>query len=248
MDDFLHSSGPDDSERDPAVVREKRKDELVLGYRVFGAFGWGDDGAGHISARDPERLDCFWLLGYGIPFRHARREHLVLIDGDGKILEGSRDYNPAAYRIHMPIHEARPDVVSVAHTHTPYGTPFAALARPMVMSSQESCAFYNDQAVFYGEEVDVTSYEAGERLAAAMGPAKLLILANHGLLTAGASVAEAVGAFVLAERASEVQVKTPNARVISDTSAAAAFASVGTRQNLWHTFHWCARSRVTFDA
>jgi ribulose-5-phosphate 4-epimerase/fuculose-1-phosphate aldolase len=246
--DFLHASGPADQNPDPVVERELRKRELVLGYRLFGSFGWGDDGAGHISARDPERPDHFWLLGYGIPFRYATLEHLVLIGPDGVVVEGQRDYNPAAYRIHMPIHEARPEVVCVVHTHTPYGTPFAALAQPLRAISQESCGFFHDQAVFEGEEVDVLTYDAGQRLAAAMGSAQLLILANHGLLTAGRTVAEAVGAFVLAERASEVHVKVPNGRVISDAAAAAANGSVGSRKNHWHTFYWCVRSRVAMDA
>jgi ribulose-5-phosphate 4-epimerase/fuculose-1-phosphate aldolase len=246
--DFLHASGPAEQHPDPVVERELRLRELVLGYRLFGSFGWGDDGAGHISARDPERTDHFWLLGYGIPFRYATLEHLVLIGPDGAVVEGQRDYNPAAYRIHMPIHEARPDVVSVVHTHTPYGTPFAALAQPFRAISQESCGFFRDQAVFEGEEVDVLTYDAGQRLAAAMGSAQLLILANHGLLTSGLTVAEAVGAFVLAERASEVHVKVPNGRVISDAAAAVANGAVGSRKNRWHTFYWCVRSRVAMDA
>ncbi|MCY3564615.1 MAG: class II aldolase/adducin family protein, partial [Gammaproteobacteria bacterium] len=55
-------------------------EELARAYRVFGAFGWGDLGDGHISARDPERIDCFWMLGYGITFPEATADVMVLID------------------------------------------------------------------------------------------------------------------------------------------------------------------------
>jgi ribulose-5-phosphate 4-epimerase/fuculose-1-phosphate aldolase len=241
---FLHTSGPNAAETDPAVIRRTRQEEAVLGYRLFGSFGWGDDGAGHISARDPERTDHFWLLGYGIPFRSATVEDLVLIGPDGSVVEGDRDYNPAAFTIHGPIHEARPDVACVAHTHTPYGTPFAALAKPIRMMSQEACAFYDDQGLFEGEEVDVLDYAVGRRLAAALGGGRLLVLANHGLLSVGPTVAEAIGSFIMAERACEVQVKVPQGRVISDQAAANAYKSVGSRENAWHVFEWCVRSRL----
>lgn len=241
---FLHTSGPDDGETDPAAIRRSRQEDQVLAYRLFGAFGWGDDGAGHISARDPERTDHFWLLGYGIPFRSATTEDLVLIGPDGSVVEGDRDYNPAAFTIHGPIHEARPDVVCVAHTHTPYGTPFAALAQPLRMMSQESCAFHDDQGVFEGEEVDVLDYAVGRRLASSLGSGRLVILSNHGLLTVGPTVAEAIGSFVMAERSCEVQVKVPHGRVISDEAAAAAYISVGSRGTAWHVFEWCVRSRL----
>lgn len=242
---FLHTSAPDDGETDLAVIRRTRQEETVLGYRLFGSFGWGDDGAGHISARDPERTDHFWLLGYGIAFREATVADLVLIGPDGTVVEGDRDYNPAAFTIHGPIHEARPDVACVAHTHTPYGTPFAAFAQPLRAMSQEACAFHDDQGLYEGEEVDVLDYAVGRKLASSLGTGRLLVLANHGLLTVGPTVAEAIGSFVMAERACEVQVKVPNGRVISDEAAAAAYASVGSRGNAWHVFQWCVRSRLT---
>ncbi len=77
--------------------------------------------------------------------------------------------NQAAYCIHAPIHDARPDVVAVVHTHTGYGTPFAALVPPLRAISQEACAFHADQAVFDGEELDVLDPVVGRRLARGAG-------------------------------------------------------------------------------
>jgi ribulose-5-phosphate 4-epimerase/fuculose-1-phosphate aldolase len=226
--------------------RRRRQQEVVAGYRIFGSFHWGDDGAGHISARDPERTDSFWLLRYGVPFSRATIDDLVLVGPDGESADGGdADINLAAHCIHAPIHRARPDIVSVAHTHTGYGTPFAAMARPIRAVSQEACAFHRDQAVFAGEELDVLEPAVGERLAAVLGPNRLLVLANHGLLTVGRTVAETVGFFVMAERSAEVEVKVgAAARVISDEGAAGVYRSVGTPASGEKVFWWLRRSRL----
>ncbi len=238
------------AEVDLEAERARRLDEVVAGYRIFAGYGWGDDGAGHISARDPEHTDSFWLLRYGVAFDRATIADLVLVGPDGTDALGPTDadaaaINPAAFCIHAPIHRARPDVVSVAHTHTGYGTPFAALVRQIRAISQEACAFHHDQAVFDGDELDITDLDVGARLASALGPYRLLILANHGLLTVGASVGQAVGFFVLAERAAEVEVKVGvSARVVSDDAAALVYRSVGVPSNGDDVFTWLRRSRL----
>ena len=71
-----------------AALREHRKVQVAQGYRLFAAYGWGDDGAGHITARDPELTDHMWLLPGGVAFRHATADGLVLIGPDGEIAEG----------------------------------------------------------------------------------------------------------------------------------------------------------------
>lgn len=228
--------------------RLHRQQQVVQGYRIFGSYGWGDDGSGHISARDPMHTDSFWLLKYGVPFGKATLADLVLVGPDGSAHGDDADgapINPAAFCIHAPIHAARPDVVSVAHTHTGYGTPFAALVRPIRAVSQEACAFHDDQAVFDGEELDVLDLAIGARLAAALGRNRLLIMANHGLLTAAATVGQAVAFFVLAERSAEVEVKVgAEARVVSGAAAAAVYRSVGTPSNGDEVFAWLCRTRL----
>ncbi len=231
---------------DAATERLRRQCEVVAGYRIFGSYGWGDDGSGHISARDPERTESFWLLRDGVAFAHATVGDLVLVGPDGSVSSNDRvTINPAAFSIHAPIHRARPDVVSIAHTHTGYGTPFAALARPLRATSQEACAFVGDQATFDGEELDIVDLVAGNRLASALGPHRLLVMANHGMLTVGATVGQAVGFFVLAERAAEVEIKAgAAARVVSDEAAAVVRRSVGSASNGDHVFAWLCRSRL----
>ncbi len=236
------------AERTIAEERAHRKRMCALGYRVFGAMRWGQLGDGHISARDPEWTDHFWLLDYGVPFGQATVDTLVLVGPDGNLVEheGSRGsgINTAGYNIHHPILEARPDVVSIAHTHTPYGTPWSANVKPFEAISQEATAFVFDQSMFDDEEVEVLSVDGGRRIAAAAGASRLCILRNHGLVTLGATVEETVGFFVLAERVAEVHVKAPNAKPISDEAAKIAAASLADPESGWRSFHWLLGSLV----
>ena len=209
---FEDSSSPDD-------VRHQRKMQVALGYRLLAAQRWGDLGDGHISARDPERSDCFWMLRLGVSYHQATIEDLVLVGPDGSLAEGEGHINMAGYFIHHPILEARTDAVSACHVHTGWGTPFSAEVRPFEPITQEACEFFEDHALFDDEEVQIQSTEGGKRIAVALGANKCVILRNHGLLTVGRRVDEAVGLFVRAERVAEAHMKAREAKPISAGAA-----------------------------
>lgn len=212
-----HSPGSDTRSADE--IRQGRKQALALGYRILAAQRWGDLGDGHISARDPERDDCFWLLRYGVSYHAARVSDLVLVGPDGELAEGEGFINTAAYYIHHPLLMARPDVVSATHVHTGWGTPFSAELRPIEPITQESCIFFEDHAIFDDEEVDIQSVDGGKRIAVALGANRAVILRNHGLLTVGDSVEESVGSFVQMERVAEAHMKARGAVPISPEAA-----------------------------
>lgn len=206
---------------DPSVddVRLDRKRQVALGYRILASQRWGDLGDGHISARDPERSDCFWLLRYGVSYHAAKVSDLVLVGPGGDLVEGEGVINMAAYYIHHPILAARPEAVSACHVHTGWGTPFSAEVRPIEPITQEACLFFEDHAIFDDEEVDIQSVEAGARIARALGSHRAVVLRNHGLLTVGERVDEAVGSFVHMERVAEAHMKARGARPISPEAA-----------------------------
>ncbi len=201
--------------------RLKRKREVALGYRIFASLRWGDLGDGHITARDPEFPDHMWLLRYPLGFERATVDDLVLVGPDGTTADG-REINMTAYNIHHPIHEARDDVIGVAHTHTPWGTPFSATGRPVNAITQEACTFFERWAFFDDPEVQILNRNGGERIAEAMGDAQVGILRSHGLISTGASVGETIAAFVTFERVTEALMKAPDAEPISDHDAAIA--------------------------
>ena len=221
-------------------LRTARKRELALGYRIFAALGWGDLGDGHISARDPERTDCFWLLNINTPFAQASADNLVLIGPDGELAEGDGGVNWPGYFIHRPIHATRPELISVAHTHTPYGTPFSAQAQLFAPITQEACVFFEDHALFDDEEVQAQSAECGARIAAALGPCRGVVLRGHGLLTVGASIKEAVAWFVMMERVAEAHLKVRTPRPLSAAAARIAKADLATEQQARSIFDFLA--------
>ena len=151
--------------------RQLWKWEAAVGYRIFAAMRWGQLGDGHITCRDPEHRDHFWMLSYGVPFREATVHDLILIGADGSVVDGPAHAtaNIAGYNIHHPLLEVRQDINAAAHTHTAFGTPWSANVEPFRAISQESCSFVFNQAMYEGEDLEVDSTDGGYRIAEAMG-------------------------------------------------------------------------------
>ena len=228
--------------------RAQRKLEAALGYRLFAALGWGDLGDGHISARDPERPECFWMLDVGVAFADATPEAMVLIDPDGQLASAGRGANWPGYCIHQPVLAARPEVASVAHTHTPFGTPFAAEARLFEPITQEACVFVDDHALFDDDEVQVQDLDCGHRIAGALGGNRGLVLRNHGLLTVGATVPAAVAWFVMMERVAQAHLTVRQPQAISHNAALYAKADLATEDQAQDAFEHLVRHHLRMAA
>lgn len=224
-----------------ALSRSEILNDLVRSYRIFGALGWGDLGDGHISARDPEREECFWLLKDSVPFTQASIDDLVMLDRSGDTVIGEGTVNSPAFSIHCPILTVRADLNAAAHTHTPWGTPFSAEVRPILPITQEACIFHDDCAIFDDEEVQIRALDGGSRIAQCLGHKHAIILRNHGLLTAGASVASAVVRFVTLERVAEAHLKVQNPVPISDEAAKQANTSLFRETRVRAKFEYLAK-------
>ena len=232
---------------DPDAERERLLNDLATSYRLFAAMRWGDLGDGHITCRDTEKPGHLWLLRYGVPYERAEPGDMVLIAPDGRAADRQgrpARVNDSAYRIHYPIHEARPDVGAVAHVHTPWGTPFAAERRMIRPISQESTLFFENHALFDDEEVHILSVDGGKRIAVALAEHRAVILANHGLLTVGVSPGDALGWFLMMERVAEVHLKARQAVPVSPESARAAKAVLVDENLGWAAFSWAARRHL----
>ena len=116
---------------DPADERLHRKQRLAAAFRLFSKFGFDEGVAGHITARDPERADHFWVNPFGMHFGHIRTSDLILVNHQGEVVEGDRPVNGAAFAIHSQVHAARPDVVAAAHAHSVYGKSWSSLGRTL---------------------------------------------------------------------------------------------------------------------
>lgn len=144
--------------------------------------------------------------------------------------------NTAAYMIHHAVHTARPDVMCAAHSHSIYGRTFCALGRPLDTITQDSCSFHNDHAVYNSFKGVVLAEEEGKNIAKALGNKKAALLQNHGLLTVGQSIEEAVFWFVSLEKCCHSQLLADAAVAgrggetvkIDEEDAAYTYQTVGT--------------------
>lgn len=189
-----------------AAERRHRKERLAASFRLFGRFGFDEGVAGHITARDPERLDHFWVNPFAMNFKQISVSDLLLVNDDGDVVEGDRPVNRAAFAIHSQVHAARPDVVAAAHAHSVHGKAFSSLGRLLDPITQDSCIFYDDHALFDDFTGVVLDAEEGKRIAHALGGSKAVILRNHGLLTVGHTVDEAAYWFISMERTCQAQL------------------------------------------
>ncbi|MEU3777296.1 class II aldolase/adducin family protein [Streptomyces sp. NPDC032472] len=224
---------------DPAQERAHRKERLAGALRLFARLGYEEGVAGHVTARDPEYDDCYWVNPFGRASATLTAGELLLVDGDGRVLQGERRVNELAFAVHAAVHRARPEVVAVVRAYAPYGRALAALGELLAPITQEACAFYEDHAL-----VDAYTHGAGDAeecrlIARALGPYKALILRNHGLLTVGGSVDAAAWWFVAAERAAQVQLIARAAGKpvpVDHRSALAARERFGTDLAAWVSY------------
>jgi ribulose-5-phosphate 4-epimerase/fuculose-1-phosphate aldolase len=186
--------------------RLHRKQQLAAAFRLFGRFGFSEGIAGHITARDPERLDHFWVNPYGMHFSHIRVSDLLLVNENAEVIEGDGRVNAAAFAIHSQVHQARPDVIAAAHAHSLYGKSWSTLGRLLDPLTQDACSFYEDHGLFDDYTGVVLDPDEGKRLAHALGEHKAVILQNHGLLTVGHTIDEAAWWFITMERSCQAQL------------------------------------------
>ena len=180
---------------------------LAGAFRIFGKFGFAEGVAGHITCRDPEHTDCFWVNPFGVSFRRIKMSDLILVNEEGEIVAGKHTaLNKAAFAIHSAIHKARPDVIAAAHSHSIYGKTWSAVGRLLDPLTQDSCIFYEDHGLFDDYTGVVGELSEGERIGKALADKKAVILQNHGLLTVGHSIEECIFWFVTMERTCQSQL------------------------------------------
>ena len=165
--------------------------------------------AGQLTARGP-RDNCFWTLPLGLAFGEATPDSWLLIDNDMHVLEGAgshgiREPNPAT-RFHLWVYRSRPDVNAIVHTHPPAASALAAAKVPLVVAHMDATPLFEDM-VFLPEWPGLpTADREGGLISASLGQAHALLLAHHGLLTAGRSVQEACFLAVFMERMARLQI------------------------------------------
>lgn len=191
--------------------------------------------------------ETFWVNPFGTAFGLMKASDLIRVSHDGKVMEGgeNRLLNTAAFMIHSAIHSARPDVMAACHSHTIYGRAFCTLGRKLETITQDSCAFHEDHAVYESFNGVVLAEEEGHNIARCVGGKKAALLQNHGLLTVGQTVDEAVFWFVSMDKCCQAQLLAEAAAgsrgekpiVIANEDAEYTYKTVGTH----YAGHFSAR-------
>jgi len=220
--------------------REHRKQSLVDALNILGELHMAEGAAGHITVRDPEHSDRFWVNPFGVSFKAVSVDKLICVDHEGNVVHGNRPLNNAAFAIHGAIHEARPDVIAACHAHAMYSKTFSTLGVPLQMITQDHCMFYGDLAMHSDSGgAIVTGIEEGRKLAASLGEKKALLHQNHGIVTTGETVDSAAWWFVALERACQSQLVAMAAgepKVIPDDYAKYSYEQSGYDFAGWFQF------------
>ena len=189
-----------------ADIRLFRKQRLAAALRLFALYGFDHGPAGHITVRDPEWQDHFWINPFGQYFGQVRVSDLLLVNHDGLVVAGNRTVNLAGFHIHSAIHRARPEVIGVAHSHAPYGKSFSTLHKFLAPLTQDAAAFYEGQALS-GFTGIVWDGGQAQKIVQDAAQSDFVILENHGFLTAGPSVEAAAWNFIAMEDAARTQLQ-----------------------------------------
>jgi ribulose-5-phosphate 4-epimerase/fuculose-1-phosphate aldolase len=181
--------------------------DLAAAYQLAAIYKWTDLIYTHFSARVPGSED-FLINPYGLMFDEITASNLVRIDAQGRVVDDPLDlgYNEAGFVIHGCMHEARPEVNCVIHTHTRAGVAVSAMKCGLLpisqhaMRVQQQCAYHD----YEGIALDMSERE---RMAASLGASsKVMILRNHGLLTLGETVREAFELMYYLDCACQIQI------------------------------------------
>jgi L-fuculose-phosphate aldolase len=176
---------------------------LAACCRILGRENHESGLAGQVTAR-ADKPGTFWTLQFGYGFEEATAKRMVLVDEDLKPLKGGRA-NPGV-RFHIWIYNKRPDVQAIVHTHAPHASALAATGKPLKTIHMDSAMLHGTAHLPEWPGVPVADDE-GRIISGALDDAKSILLANHGLLTAGNSIEEATYLAVFFERAARMQLR-----------------------------------------
>lgn len=182
--------------------------ELAACFQLAARHGLEEGICNHFSAVVPGHDDLFFVNPYGYAFGEIHASRLLVCDVDGHVVDGEGKPEATAFYIHARLHRLMPRVKAAFHTHMPNATALCLLeGPPLLWLGQTALKFYGRTAVDEQYNGLALNESEGDRIAAAMGDADIVFLKNHGVMVAGASIAEAWDDLYYLERAAEVQLK-----------------------------------------
>lgn len=210
--ELLQKTAPKLTQRPAAKPRKddallQARIDLAAAYRLANRYALNEGIDNHFTLAVPGRGDRFLLLGFGVHFSEVTASNLIEVDLDGKVIQGDFEAEATAFFIHARMHKALPHAKCILHTHMPYATAITTVeGGRLEMCTQNALRFegliaYDDE--YRGLALD---NDEGDRMAACMGDKPIMFLANHGVVVAAPTVAQAFDHLYFVERACMVQV------------------------------------------
>lgn len=174
------------------------RQELACALRILAHAGWQENLSGHITWMHPDG-ETFWCNPWGVWWEETTASDIARVRLDGEVVEGEWGVSAAVF-IHTELHRARPDARVIVHGHPYYTTLLGGLGIEPSIIHQNSSLFDGEIGFVDEYEGVVDDSDSGSRLAKAVGDATGVVLANHGGLITGSTVAEACYRSVTFER------------------------------------------------
>ena len=182
--------------------------DLAAAHRLAFIQGFSEGIFNHLTLTVPGRKDLYYQIPFGMHWSEVTASSLMEVGiADGKVKRGSGDVERSCYCIHAPIHKALRQAAAVFHSHMPYASALTRLEDPRIREIGQTEVALMD-AIAYDDNYSGPAFDPaeGERLAKIIGNKTVLFMANHGVTTLGATVAEAYDRLYYLERAAQVQI------------------------------------------
>ena len=234
----------------PEVTRARR--ELAAAFRWAARLGFHEGTCNHFSLKVPGQENRYLINPHGVHFSEMRASDLLMVDGAGTVIEGKHPIEATAFFIHSRIHRANRDAKCVLHTHMPYATALTMIEGGRLEPCLQTCLrFYG--RIGYDDDLGgynglVLDDEEGDRICRALGDNRVLMLANHGVIVAAPTVAEAFDDLYYLERAAQAQVIAMSTgrklRLVGDNVAARTRDQMLKDGELYARVHFDALCRI----
>jgi L-fuculose-phosphate aldolase len=181
------------------------KEKMIWAGKALVNEGQDDFTRGHISVRLPDNPSLFFMKGHSLGLDEITADNILTIDLEGNVVAGTTRRHSEVY-IHSEIFKVRPDVHCILHTHPLYSIVWSGGGRPLKAISQPAALFYNAIGIYKDTINLIRSKEMGAGVARDLGPHSVVMLKNHGIVTAAPTVEEVVIRTIMFENAAQIQV------------------------------------------
>ena len=189
-----------------SIVQQARID-LAAALRLAARFDFSEGVCNHFSYQLPGDEERFLINPHGIHWSLMRASDMLLVDGEGNVLEGAHPLETTAFCIHSEVHRKHPRARCVLHTHMIWATALTSLEDGRLEPvTQNALRFFGDIA--YDDDYNgvADSLDEGRRIAEGLGDKRIMFMANHGVMAVAGTIAEAFDDLYYLERACQVQV------------------------------------------